>query len=240
MRVNNWPLFIQSIPFPSHCILCNCPLGVARDFCPECQGELPYNKRACPHCALPVSATEDLTCGRCLRQPPPFDTCRAPLLYRPPFNRLIGGFKYQHKLHLAGPLSRLFLERLPPDLVRPDLILPMPLHPHRLRERGFNQSLELARGVARTLGLKLDWRSCRRVRATPPQSGLDEATRRKNLRGAFVARGELAGRHIALFDDVITTGATVTAVTRALHKAGAARVDVWALARTPNPGMHSV
>jgi ComF family protein len=181
-----------------------------------------------------MESGDGLPCGRCQRQPPPFAASRVPLLYQPPLSNLIGAFKYRHKLHLAGPLSRLFCEQLPPGLELPDLILPVPLHPRRLRERGFNQSLELARGVAATLGLALQWRCCRRTRATQPQSGLDEAARRKNLRSAFIVDGDLTGRHIALFDDVVTTGATVAAASRALRQAGAARVDVWALARTPD------
>jgi ComF family protein len=170
-----------------------------------------------------------------MRRPPPFAASQVPLLYQPPLNRLIGEFKFRQRLHLALPLSRLFCAELPAQLSRPDLILPIPLHPRRLRERGFNQSLELARRIAAELELKIDWRSCRRLRATPPQSSLDQRARRNNLRSAFVADPGLSGRHIALFDDVITTGATVTAASRALLQAGASRVDVWALARTPRP-----
>lgn len=235
MQVNNWSLFIQSIPFPSHCLLCDHPLTPGRDFCSDCYTQLPFNRRACPSCALPLSGADGLRCGRCTRRPPPFAASTVPLLYRAPFNRLIGEFKFRHKLHLAAPLSRLFREQLADNPSLPDLIVPMPLHPLRLRERGFNQSLELARALASMLDLEIDLRSCRRVRATPPQSGLDEVARRKNLRGAFVVDSRLRGRHIALFDDVVTTGATITAASRALLRAGAGRVDVWALARTPNP-----
>jgi ComF family protein len=170
-----------------------------------------------------------------MRRPPPFAASQVPLLYQPPVNRLIGEFKFRQRLYLAEPLSRLFCAALATELSRPDLILPVPLHPRRLRERGFNQSLELAHRIAAELELKIDWRSCRRIRATPPQSGLEQGARRKNLRSAFVADSALSGRHIALFDDVITTGATVTAASRALLQAGASRVDVWALARTPSP-----
>jgi ComF family protein len=141
--------------------------------------------------------------------------------------------KFRHKLHLATALSRLFCEQLPGSLPRPELIIPIPLHPRRQQERGFNQSLELSRVVATELGIKLDWRVCRRIRATPPQSGLDQRSRKKNLRASFVADDSLNGRHIVLFDDVITTGATITAASQALSRAGAARIDVWALARTP-------
>lgn len=235
MQVNNWLNFVHSFLFPRHCTLCGCLLGHQTDLCPDCHAGLPFNRQACPTCALPVTGSDGLHCGHCTRRPPPFTTSQVPLLYHPPFNRLIGEFKYQHKLHLAGPLGRLFCEQLPPTLPLPDLIVPIPLHPHRLRERGFNQSLELAHVVAAELALKIDRRNCRRVRATPPQSGLDKTARRKNLRAAFIADTDLSGQHIALFDDVITTGATVTAASQALLRAGATRVDVWALARTPRP-----
>ncbi|MEJ2454273.1 MAG: ComF family protein [Candidatus Thiodiazotropha sp.] len=158
-----------------------------------------------------------------------------PLLYEPPFSRLIGEFKFRHRLHLTASLSALFCSTLPADLPRPDLLLPVPLHPDRLRERGFNQSLELARRIAGELDLELDWRRLRRVRATPPQSRLDRRARRRNLHAAFSADGAVKGRHIALLDDVITTGATVTAASLALLRAGAKQIDVWALARTPLP-----
>ena len=121
-----------------------------------------------------------------------------------------------------------------PLMTIPDLLIPVPLHPQRLRERGFNQSLELARVVARHYGLTLDWRSCRRVRSTPAQSGLSEKARWRNLRDAFQITCEMSGRHLMLMDDVITTGATLSALSQALLRAGAARVDVWALARTPD------
>jgi ComF family protein len=158
-----------------------------------------------------------------------------PLLYEAPFKRLVGAFKFHHQLHLATALGRLFCQQLPHSHPLPDLIVPVPLHPSRLRERGFNQSLELARTVADELRLPIAQRGCRRVIATPPQRGLDQRARRKNLRHAFVADPSVKGLHIALFDDVITTGATVTAASQALLDAGSARVDVWALARTPLP-----
>lgn len=233
--VYNCIKFIQSALYPNHCLLCGTILEPATDFCPGCREELPFNRQACPLCGLPLSSHKPQTCGRCIRHPPPFTTTQAPLRYEAPVDRLVGGLKFHHQLHLASPLGRLFCQQLPRSHPLPDIILPVPLHPRRLRERGFNQSLELARSVATGLGLPLTHRDCRRVIATPPQSGLDQRGRMKNLHKAFVADSQVKGLHIALFDDVITTGATVTAVTQALLKAGAERVDVWALARTPLP-----
>ena len=235
MQVYNWIDFIQSILFPNRCPLCSGPLGPRMALCPACQQELPYIRSACPVCALPVTDPAGRPCGRCIRQPPPFTASVVPLRYEPPYSRLIGDLKFHHRLHLAEVLSLLFCASLPPEVSKPDLLIPIPLHPRRLRERGFNQSLELGRRIAGEIGLNIDWRSLRRIRATPPQSRLDKRTRRANLRSAFAADGRVSGRHIALFDDVITTGATVTAASQALLRAGAERVDVWALARTPLP-----
>lgn len=235
MLVNDCTNFIQSLLYPGACLLCGSPIAGETGFCDDCRCELPYNRSCCPSCALPMRDSGGLPCGRCSRHPPPFSRSQVPLLYQPPLNRLIGDFKFRRKLHLAVPLSRLLLDHLPGGQPLPDAILPVPLHPRRLRERGFNQALELARILAGELGLALDWRSCRRVRATPPQSGLDRQMRRRNLRAAFQADATVSGRYIAILDDVITTGATVTAVSLALLQAGAARVDVWALARTPQP-----
>jgi ComF family protein len=118
----------------------------------------------------------------------------------------------------------------------PDLVIPVPLHPARLRERGFNQSLEIARLVTKRLQLELDGRSVKRIRPTPPQTGLSEKERRRNLRAAFTISRDLRGRHVALLDDVITTGATLSELSYMLTRHGVERVDLWALARTP---MHS-
>jgi len=149
-------------------------------------------------------------------------------------DHLIGRLKFQGQLHLVEPLARLLAGELGDLREAPDLLVPVPLHPQRLRERGFNQSLELARVLARHYGLKLDGRLCRRTRATPPQSGLNRNQRGENLRGAFTIAGDPAGRRLALLDDVITTGATVRALGKALLQAGAAAIEVWTLARTPD------
>ncbi|WP_054775018.1 ComF family protein [Methylogaea oryzae] len=107
----------------------------------------------------------------------------------------------------------------------------MPLHPKRYTERGFNQSLELARLLSQRLGIPLDARHCRRIRTTPPQSRLTALQRRRNLRGAFHIKGAIQADHIAILDDIVTTGATVGALARALRQAGVKRIDIWCCAR---------
>ncbi len=235
MKVYNCLYFAQSLLYPRHCLLCDAPLPSAAHLCPQCLAEMPFNRQACPSCALPIRTGDALLCGHCTRHPPPFTHSRIPLLYQPPVSQLIGDLKFRHRLHLARGLSRLFCEAMPSDLALPDLIVPVPLHPSRLRERGFNQSQELARRVAAEFELPLDNGGCRRILATAPQSRLDRRARRRNLRSAFTAEARFAGLRVALFDDVVTTGSTVTAATQALLRAGAAQVEVWALARTPQP-----
>ncbi|MCU7890733.1 MAG: ComF family protein [Candidatus Thiodiazotropha sp. (ex Ustalcina ferruginea)] len=148
-------------------------------------------------------------------------------------SKLISGLKFHRKLYLVEPLARVLTDRMGETFTRPDLIIPVPLHPLRLQERGFNQSLELSRVVARHYHLPVNWQLCRRVRYTQAQSDLCEKARQKNLRQAFEVCGDIQGAHLVLFDDVITTGATVTELSKTLKRAGAKRVDVWAMARTP-------
>lgn len=158
---------------------------------------------------------------------------------------LVGGLKFRARTEMirlladlmadafARPASSPVSSPAAPPPFRPDAIVPVPLHPRRLRERGYNQSLELARRLGRRLGLAVDHRCCARVRATPPQAALDRRARAANIRGAFRTRGPLTGRHLVLLDDVVTTGSTVAELTRTLQAAGCAEIEVWTLARTP-------
>jgi ComF family protein len=155
----------------------------------------------------------------------------APYRYAAPLDRLIPALKFGGKLAHARLLGELLAEELAASGARrPELILPVPLHARRLRERGYNQALELARPVARALGLPLETRACTRLRATAAQSGLDLKARRANLRGAFAVPA-LGVKHVAVLDDVVTSGSTVAELARALARAGVERVDVWAVAR---------
>ncbi|MCU7933679.1 MAG: ComF family protein [Candidatus Thiodiazotropha sp. (ex Dulcina madagascariensis)] len=235
MKVNNWIKNIRSLLYPNGCLLCSAPGDFDRQFCPACYRSLPFNRQACHRCALPLppATPPGALCGSCLAKQPPFDSCVTALCYEPPVSRLISALKFRQQLHLVEPMAELFTDRLGEPLRKPELMLPIPLHPLRLRERGFNQSLELGRVVARRYGLAIDWRICRRVRHTQAQTGLNEKARQKNLRRAFTVCGDVNGSHLVLFDDVITTGSTIAALSKTLKRAGAKRIDVWALARTP-------
>jgi ComF family protein len=220
--------------YPPTCVLCGAPGEDGLDLCAGCRADLPLIGPCCPRCALPLPTAPNGPCGACLKRSPPFAACHAAFRYEDPLPTLVGGLKFRDRFNLIRLLGTLLAETLAgqPD-ARPDAIVPVPLHPRRLRERGYNQSLELARVIARRLDLPVDARCCARVRATPPQAALDQKARRRNIRDAFAVTGEVGGRHLAIIDDVVTTGSTVGELARALRGAGCRRVDVWALARTP-------
>lgn len=219
--------------YPPTCILCRAPGSDGLDLCGPCGDQLPHNRNACDRCALPLPEGQSGTCGHCQRHPPPFDLCHSALLYRDPVSQMIGGLKFNGRLHYGRVLGDLLVRSLQARaLPRPELLLPVPLHPERIRARGYNQALEIARWVARPLELPIDSGSCRRIRATVAQSDLPLDERRRNLRGAFALARPLPARHVALLDDVVTSGATVAELTRMLKGAGVARVDIWSVART--------
>lgn len=235
--VYDWLTTASRRLYRPYCLLCSRPIRSERELCDACARDLPWNRHACPRCALPVPAeTVAALCGACLRSPPLWDSAASPLVYEWPLDQLLQRFKFNGDLatgRLLGELLAEFVASLP--MARPDLLVPMPLHNARLRERGFNQALELARPVSRRLQLCLDARTCLRRKNTAVQSKLDARERRRNLRDAFEVRTSLQGVHVAVLDDVVTTGATAAALSQALRAAGAARISVWSLARAARP-----
>ena len=208
------------------CLLCGAK-GGPELLCPACIAELPGLPERCPRCALPSPA--GAVCGSCLRRPPRFDATLALWRYEFPCDRLVQALKYRARLALAGFFARSLASRPLPEF---DLIVPMPLHPKRLAERGFNQALEIARGLARHLGRPIEPRGVLRVKDTLPQTELPYEERAKNVRGAFLCRLDLSGASVAVLDDVMTTGATLNELARALKRAGATRVENLVIART--------
>jgi ComF family protein len=176
---------------------------------------------------LPVG----IPCGRCLSRAPAVDRLEAALAYAFPVDGLVQALKYRHRLAIAHCLGRLLAGVLR-GTPRPDLVIPVPLGAQRLAERGFNQSLEIARVTASLLDVRLAPEGCRRVRDTPPQASLALAERARNVRRAVVCDLELTGMRVALVDDVLTTGASLDECARAIRKAGAAEVIGWVAART--------
>jgi ComF family protein len=199
-------------------------------WCAACDRSLPGLAAAhCPSCALPTPAGE--FCGHCLKSPPLFDRAAAAYAYAFPLDRLIQAMKYREQLALAEAFAEKLVQRIDRNRL-PDRVVAMPLHPAKLRERGFNQSLLLAAATARALDLELLPHACRRVRDTPPQSALPWKERKKNVRNAFNCEQDLSGLHVALVDDVLTTGASLNALAAAVKARGAAEVSVWVVART--------
>ncbi len=230
---------IEHFFFPATCALCGKPGEDGRELCTECLTDLPYNAPACKCCALllPDSAGAETLCGQCQKAPPAYDRALSLLQYTYPVDHLIQRLKFNAKLHLAGLLGELMAERLGQRTqALPELLIPVPLHSSRLRARGFNQALELARPIARRLGLALDYRSCARLRATAVQSSLAAKDKRANVKGAFGVVKTIKARHVAIIDDVMTTGHTVEEFAGVLRKAGVTTIEVWVLARTARSG----
>ncbi len=216
-----------------------CGDASARAICIACDADLPRLPPACcPICGLPSPGAQ--SCGRCLSAPPAYDATIAALEYAFPVTRLIQSFKYEHAVGLGVTLAAYLAQSIATDGPwQVDLLVPLPLAPERLRERGYNQALELARVLARQHGLALDGRAVARVRHAPPQAELPWKERRRNIRGAFAARRRFDGLSVAVIDDVMTTGATLDEMARVLKAAGALRVVNWVVARTlPRPSAH--
>jgi len=229
--LNIRPLFRRL--FAHACLLCGTASGTDR-VCSGCRRELPHHTLPqCPQCAIPTP--DGQTCGTCLKHPPAFDHSIAAFSYRFPVNQLIPALKYHSRLAIAQVLGQHLAEAVA-NCPRPDLLIPMPLHPARIRQRGFNHATEIARVVATSLKLQLDFSCCKRVRDTPPQVALAYDQRRRNVRGAFECNSTVEGKRIALIDDVMTTGTSLDELAKTLKRAGALEVEAWVVARTLAPG----
>jgi ComF family protein len=223
---------------PPACLLCGKRLAegtAATEFCPACRAGLPEPTPAfCPVCAVAHGTLIPSLhhCAACLRQPPPFARVHAVGPYAGTLRDAVQSFKYHGQLALERPLGKLLATTLTTGgAARPDLLVPVPLHVERLRSRGYNQALQLARQIGRQLDVPVAVDLLRRVRPTAPQQGLTAAARQHNLRGAFAATRRLPGRRILLVDDVLTTAATARECAAVLRAAGAARVEVAVLGR---------
>ena len=172
-------------------------------------------------------------CGACQARPPKYHRAIIPFQYRAPVAAHIQRLKYNGQLRHADALAAMICRRVWRDSrAPPSLLIPVPLHPRRLRQRGFNQALEIARRIGVELGIKVSHNILARSKNTPTQTGLGERLRRKNVANAFHATAPITHHHVALIDDVVTSGSTVNAAAKALRKAGVETVSVWAAART--------
>lgn len=211
------------------CALCG-GRSAASLVCAACERALPRLGPCCDRCAVPLPTPG--TCGACLQRKSGFDSIQAAFEYRFPVDRLIRRFKFAGDLAIGAWLAGRLAERIAAS-PQPDLLVVPPLSARSLRERGFNQSVEIARVLSRRHGPRLARAAILKVRDTGAQHSLDARARRANLRGAFACRQRFAGESIAIVDDVVTTGATADVLAGVLKAAGAGSVSVWAVARTP-------
>lgn len=235
---------------PRACSLCRCEIdpndqgsACALLLCRYCQGVLPRSSQACFTCGIAIPCSESgnaliQSCGACIGQMPVQYRSVCAYKYEFPFPELIQQLKYQRQLSQTPLLSALFADYCRTayqDDCLPEFIIPVPLHPKREFSRGFNQAEILSKGIGKLLGVPLLNHTIQRIRHTPPQMGLSITEREHNLRGAFKLNHFPNAHHIALFDDVITTGATLSTLAKLLSKRGVQRIDFWSLARTPKP-----
>lgn len=213
------------------CLLCGVATRLGSQICQPCQTDLPLLGRACQRCSRPLAIGS--VCARCVKSPPPYTRCFSIFEYRYPVNVLVQRLKYKADLHLLRQLGKLMSETLPARIdALPQCLIAVPLHPLRLLYRGYNQAVEIARPISQALGIPITTRHCKRIRNTPAQASLSPKDRAKNVQAAFAVPCTPGYTHVAIVDDVVTTGQTVSEISKELLRAGVKRVDVWALCRT--------
>ena len=223
--------------FPFTCVVCRKLSDRRQDLCQACLQDLPIIEQSCPRCANKITSIfslqkEALLCGNCLSDPPPFQRTNALFVYEAPVISFILNLKFKQQLVYARILGELMAEKIRHSgELSVTCILPVPLHEKRLRERGFNQALELARPIAAAFNLKIDTDRVKRVQNTAPQMSLPAKKRETNLKHAFSTQYSFTGERIAILDDVMTTGATVSELSRVLLEKNAAHIEIWCIAR---------
>lgn len=217
---------------PTPCLICRASTREA--CCDGCLADLPWVPHHCRICGRAVPYHEGC-CAACASQPSPY-RFRIPLLYQPPVQQIITAFKLREKDYLCAPLASIFVSWLTNS--KPDIIIPVPSHRRRLWERGYNPALLIAHHIGKCLGIPVDDRAVRRVRHTPPQRLQSKETRVSQLAGAFEAMCIKPGLRIALFDDVVTTGATLHALATVCAPY-ATHIEYWAIAESPHLTLES-
>jgi ComF family protein len=214
--------------FRPACAVCSLAPGPV---CTECEADFfPAGQRRCGVCAIRLHGDDDV-CGRCLASPPGFQRATALADYAPPVDAMVMALKFRARLELASVFGGLLAQRI--AAAADSLVIPVPLAFERMSERGFNQSLQIARAVCRGSGARLAADAVRRIRHAPPQQTLALGERRRNVRGAFAMAGDVRGRDVLVVDDVMTSGSTMDEIARLLVSAGAAHVHALVVARTP-------
>ncbi len=223
--------------FSPCCVLCSTKVTGAISLCQPCLEDLPRIKTTCYQCGLPLKNRQgESLCGQCQQSLPPIDYLISSLHYTYPVGYLVSQLKFQRDLTYAKIFSQLLLTTLQMHYrerysERPEIIIPVPLHKKRSRQRGFNQALEIAQPIAKALNIPIVANAIKRIKYTEAQSLLSALERCKNLRNSFVLSKPITAEHIVLVDDVVTTGTTVYELATLLKKSGVRKVGVWAVAR---------
>jgi ComF family protein len=227
-KILNWLI-------PVRCVLCH--LSSSQDFCSDCQIELPWIQHPCTLCAIEISTDYMLMqCGECLIDPPPIDKNLTLFHYRHPVISLITKMKFEFQLSHARALGCLLAERIQKVYVEkqlelPERIIPVPLHKSRLRARGYNQALEIARPIKKQHQIPIEFNAVRRMIPTTPQTLVHADDRKRNVSGVFVVDPSFTASYVAIVDDVTTTFSTISELANVLRRQGVARIDVWCIAK---------
>ena len=221
--------------YPWVCCVCGAHNKSQSGVCHFCISYLPWclHESLCVVCGLPVSAdtSTSKTCGACQKSPPYYDRVQANFWYQPPIDKLISGYKYLNRWENAHTLIELSIHAFT-EISKTGLVLPMPSHPARVRERGFNAVFELIKLFNRRVKFDYELNSVLRTKYTETQTGKLKGQRRKNVKGAFTIVKPVHNDHVIIFDEVVTTAATANELSRCLKKSGVKQVTVWAIART--------
>lgn len=220
----------QKLRLPSICALCHQYHAEQHAICLPCYQLLIPIGPACTHCALPLPDRHTPLCGHCCKKKPAIDQTIAAYQFVEPLRSLLHEFKYHEGLYLSSLFASMIVDAISNMADRPQCLIPIPMHPKRLRQRGFNQAAEIAKKLGRALQLPYDMSHCKKIINTPPQAFLNAKQRRHNLQKAF-SSNPLPYQHVALVDDLLTTGSTANELAKVLKNQGVERVDVWCCAR---------
>ena len=215
---------------PRLCIGCGHPLQPSQNFCPACASLLDCIEHACQLCGL-KNQTKHAICGACLYNPPRWQKIIAPLVYHQFSRNLLIQLKFNENLYLANSLVSHLIEHFERHDSPPEVLIPVPLHQSRLIDRGYNQAFEIANILSILLKIPIDTQAIKRTRHTESQLGLSANQRAKNILKAFKYESAVTYSHVAVVDDIITTGSTANEITKTLHRAGVTNVEIWGLAR---------
>ena len=223
----------QLFSLHSSCFLCGGTTNQQISLCQSCEDDLPVIENSCSRCGLPVAIPSKEICGHCLKNAPEIDYTESLYFYKPPIDYLITKLKFEEKLVCASIFAHLLsglTKKIGAEDI-PDVIVPVPLHLHRLSQRGFNQALEIAKPISAKSGIPLDYKYIRRIKSTTAQSKLNVTERKRNIKNSFEVQGEKQYRHVLLIDDVITTGSTINELAKTIKDSGVEKVGVWSIAR---------